>query len=177
MTQQYFSDNEWALLMQAPVQALSAVILADKSDLVSFMKEVNAAVQILMAEQQRTDMTSDLGRALMKAFKDKMAAESAQTEGLLQQKVFEYLRSVESMKSAADGRKAAIAHLNQVSSILASKVTVIQAQEFRQWLVSLARQVAQAVKEEGFWGIGGERVSSQEASVLAEIEKALDVKA
>lgn len=175
MTQQYFSDSEWSLLLQAPIQAVSAVILSDKSDPVSFLKEVKAAVQILIEEQQRQDLSTDLGRALMQGFRDKLAAEPVQGEALLHKKMFEYLGSIESLKSASDGRKAAIAHLDQVSSILASKVTVIQAQEFRKWLVALARRVAQAVKEESFLGLGGEAVSRSEASTLSAIEKALDV--
>lgn len=176
MTQEYFTDSEWSMLMQAPVQALSAVILADKADPVSFLKEVKAAVQILMAEQQREDFSTDMGRALMQGFKAKVAAEPLQGEELLMKKMFEYLASLEALKSAADGRKQAMAHLNQVSMLLASKVTVVQANEFRHWLVSLARKVAEAVKEEGFLGgIGGERISRQEASALAEIEKALQV--
>jgi len=175
MTQEYFTDSEWSMLMQAPVQALSAVILADKSDPVSFLKEVKAAVQILMTEQQREDFSTDLGRALMQGFKTKMAAESLQGDELLMKKMFEYLGSLEALKSAADGRKQAVAHLNQVSTLLASKVTVVQANEFRTWLVSLARRVAEVVKEEGFMGVGGERVSRQEAAVLADIEKALQV--
>lgn len=176
MSQQYFTDDEWAMLMQAPVQAFSAIILADKTDPVSFLKEVKTAVQIFLTEQQREDFTTDLGRSLMQSFKEKMAAEPVQGEDLLMRKMFEYLASVEKLDSASAGRKAAIAHLDQVSSILAAKVTVVQAREFRLWLVSLARRVAEAVKEEGgLMGIGGERISKQEADTLNKIEKALDV--
>jgi hypothetical protein len=52
MSQQYFTDSEWSMLMQAPVQAISAIVLADKSDPVSFLKEVRAALQVLATEQQ-----------------------------------------------------------------------------------------------------------------------------
>lgn len=175
MTQAYFTDSEWSMLMQAPVQALSAVILSDKSDPVSFLKEVKAAVQIVLTEQQREDFSTDLGRSLMQSFKDKLATESLQGEELLMKKVFEYLGNIANLKSAADGRKQAIAHLNQVSEILASKVTVVQANEFRVWLSSLSRKVAESVKEESFLGIGGERISSQEQSTLRDIDKALQV--
>ncbi|WP_225913732.1 hypothetical protein [Leptolyngbya ohadii] len=175
MTQSYFTDAEWSILMQAPVQALSAVILADKSDPVSFLKEVKAAVQIMLEEQQRQDLSSDLGRSLIQSFRDSLAKESLQGDELVMKKVFEYLGGIANLKSASDGRKQAIAHLDQVSAILAAKVTVMQANEFRQWLVSLARKVAESVKEEGFLGIGGERISRDEASTLKDIEKALQV--
>jgi len=178
MSQQYFTDDEWSILMHAPVQTLSAVILSDKSDPVTFLKEVKAAVQILIVEQQQAELSTELGRALMQSLKEKLATEPVQGEQLLMKKMFEYLGGLATLKSAEDGRKTAIAHLEQVSSILASKVTVVQAQEFRKWLVSIARKVAETVKEEGiFGGLGGERVSKQESSTLREIEKALDVTA
>jgi len=176
MTQQYFTDDEWSILMKAPVQALSAVVLADKTDPVSFLKEVKAGVQVLMTEQERTDFSSDLGRSLMQGLKDRLATDPLQGEALMMKKMFEYLAEIEQLKSADDGRKAAIAHLKQTSSILASKVTIVQAQEFSNWLLGLARKVAEAVKEEGIFGIGGERVSRQEAATLSEIEKALSIK-
>lgn len=176
MSQQYFTNSEWSMLMQAPIQAVSAVILADKSDPVLFLREVRAALRILAAEQQRTDFSSDLERSLMQSFKDKMATEVLQGDSLFQQKFFEYLASLEQYKSADEGRKAAIAYLNEVSSILAAKVTVVQAQEFNNWLIAIARQVAEAVKEESFFGIGGEPVTRQEAAVLSDIEKALAIK-
>jgi hypothetical protein len=177
MSQQYFTDEEWSALMQTPIHAISAVVLSDKSDPVTFLKEVKAAMQLLMAEKESSDISSDLGRSLMQSFKEKMATEPMQGEQLLMKQTFEYLGNLETLKSAADGRKISLDHLHQVATILASKVTVIQAQDFRQWLLSLARKVAEAVKEEGFMGIGGERVSRPEASTLKAIEQALAVKA
>jgi hypothetical protein len=136
---------------------------------------VKAAVEIVLVEQQREDFSTDLGRALMQSFKDKLATESLHGDELVMKKVFEYLGSIANLKSASEGRKQATEHLSQVSTILASKVTVVQAKEFRDWLASLARKVAEAVKEEGFMGIGGERISRQESSALSDIEKALRV--
>lgn len=176
MTQQYFTDREWAMLMQAPVQAMTAVILADTTDPVSFLKEVKGAVNILATEQQRTDMTTDLGRSLMQSFSEKLAAEPVQGDALQQMKMYEYLEMLQAMKNASEGRKAAIAALDEVSGILAAKVTVIQAEEFKNWVVGLARQVAELVREEGFMGIGAGRVSRKEDATLIAIEQALDVK-
>ena len=175
MSQQYFTDAEWSVLMQAPIHAISAVILSDKSDPVTFLQEAKAAMQLLMAEKDSPNISSDLGRSLMQSFKEKMAAEPMQGEQLLLKQTFEYLGNLETLNSAADGRKISLDHLHQVSTILTAKVTVIQAQEFSQWLLSLARQVAEVVKEEGFMGIGGERISKQEGATLNAIEKALAI--
>lgn len=130
-----------------------AVILADKSDPISFLKEVRSALQTAVNEQQRADFSSDLGRSLMQSNKDKTVTEALQGDQLFQQKRFEYLANLEQYTSADEGRKAAIAHLKRVSSILTSKVTVVQAQEFSHWLLALAQQGAGAVKEVSFFGI------------------------
>jgi hypothetical protein len=175
MSQQYFTDTEWVMLRQAPMKAIQIVTLADKSDPVSFLKETRAAIQILASEQQQ-GTSSDLVNALLADLKEADASEAIQGEELLLKKLFQYLGEIESLKDANEGRTKALDHLNQVSTILASKVTIVQAQEFRQWIVGLAKKVAESVKEGGiFGGIGGERTSSDEASAIKKIEHALEI--
>ena len=48
---------------------------------------------------------------------------------------------------------------------------------YKEWSVAIARQVAEAAKEGGFLGFGGERVSAEERAMLARIERALGVPA
>ncbi|MBF2028531.1 MAG: hypothetical protein IGS48_17500 [Oscillatoriales cyanobacterium C42_A2020_001] len=176
MTQQYFSDTEWATLLQASKQAILAVILADKTDSVSFLKETQAAVQILATEVYREDISSDLARSVIASLKEGAAQEPLQGEQLLLKQQFELLGTIQTFNNVADGQKQTIAHLNQVATILASKVTAIQAEEFKQWIIALATKVAQAFKEEGIFGIGGERISRSESGALSSIEKALNFK-
>lgn len=176
MSQQYFTDSEWAMLRQAPMKAIQIVTLADKSDPVSFLKETRVAIQLLATEQQQ-GTASDLVNALLADLKEADAGETIQGEELLLKKLFQYLGEIESLKDASAGRTQSLEHLKQVSTILASKVTMVQAQEFRQWIVGLAQKVADAVKEGGFLGgIGGERTSSEEASAIKKIEQALALK-
>jgi hypothetical protein len=94
----------------------------------------------------------------------------------LLKKEFQLLGELQGLKDAGEGRTQALAHLEQVSSILAGKVTLNQADEFRKWLVGLAASVANAVKESGFLGIGGERTSGDEAAAIKKIEQALALK-
>ncbi len=161
MDQHYFSDEEWTLLRQAPMQAAIAVILADKTDPVTFLQEVAAAAQILLDEQARAlEEVSDLVRAVVEA----MGAAETSTEGNpglpeatpVDLKQLQILIKIRSYETAAKGRKAAIAHVERASEILASKVTIVQTKDFNKWLVNIARQVAGAVKEKTFLGIGGE---------------------
>ena len=50
------------------------------------------------------------------------------------------------------------------------------AQEFRTWLMSIARKAAEAAKEGGFLGIGGTQVSASEQAALAQLGTALGVR-
>ena len=176
MTQQYFSDTEWSTLIQAPMQAVIALVLADKTDPVSFLKELQAGVQILAAEQQRPDISNDLVKSLVSALNDIDAKQTLQGEELALKKEFEVIGYLRGLKNADEGRQKAIAHIEQVASILAAKVTGIQASEFKTWLMSIAQRVAEAVKEGGFLGVGGEKISDPERSVLKKIEQILEYK-
>lgn len=175
MSQQYFTDAEWQVMLQSPMHVVKAVILADKTDPVTFLKEAYAAVSLL-TEQQQQPTSSDLVNALMADMKTADAQEPIQGEQLLLKKEFQLLGELQGLKDAGEGRTQALAHLQQVSSILAGKVTLNQADEFRKWLVALATSVANAVKEGGFMGIGGERTSSDEAAAIKKIEQALAIK-
>lgn len=182
MDQHYFSDEEWTLLRQAPMQAAIAVILADKTDPISFLQETYAAAQILLDEQARVmDEASDLVKAILEAMG--AAETSHQTNPGLPNatptdlKQLEILIKIRSYETAKQGRQVAIAHVDRASEILASKVTIVQTKDFNKWLVNIARQVAGAVKEDkGFLGVGGEWESDDERAVIRKLEKALDYK-
>jgi hypothetical protein len=176
MNQQYFTDDEWVMLLQAPQKAVSALVLADKTDPVSFLNEVQAAIQILQTEQNQ-DWSNDLVKSLTQSMREFDAQDPLQGDQLLLKRQFEFLAGLKEYKSAVEGRTSALEHLKQVSSILAAKVTANQAVEFKQWLLTLTTKVAEAVKENTFLGgIGGERISSAEAAMLSKIEEALNSK-
>jgi hypothetical protein len=88
-------------------------------------------------------------------------------------KQLDILIKIRAFQNAKKGRNTAIAHVNQAAKILAAKVTVVQTQEFKQWLIHIARRVAGAVKEAGFLSMGGEDESDAEQSVIKKLEKTL----
>lgn len=175
MSQQYFTDNEWSMLKQSPKKAVTAVVLSDKTDPVFFLKEVRAAVQILLDEQQQGN-SSDLVNALLASIRQEGTQETAQGEERVLTHMFQALGELQNLKDANEGRTLCFDHLKQVSQILAAKVTLKQAEEFRQWLLSISSKVAEAVKEGGFRGFGGERISRDEAATIKQIEQALELK-
>ncbi|XWK88506.1 MAG: hypothetical protein U7127_00120 [Phormidium sp.] len=173
MTQQYFSDSEWSMLMQAPWQAIAALILADKTDPVSFLKELRAALQIMVAEQQREDITNDLVKSLVASLNQADAKRSLTGEALVLQKQNELLSYLQNLNSASQGRQQALTYFEEVANVLAAKVTPMQASEFKSWILSIARRVAEAVRERGLFGVG---ISNEEMSMLRKLEETLTIK-
>lgn len=174
MTKQYFSEIEWATLLQTPTQSVLMILLADKGDPVYFLKEVQAAVQILHTALNR-DASSDLLKSVIDSLKQRIAQEPLEGEALLQQQQFQLIRVIQGFKNVSEGQKQAIAHLDQVKAILAAKVPIAQAEEFNQWILAIATEVAQVVKEGGgLFNLGGEQISRSEAGGLSSIKKALN---
>jgi len=177
MSEQYFSDAEWQSLLNAPFQAIMAVILSDKTDPVNFLKEVRAAAQILETEVQRDDIGNDIVRSLLKSLRDVNTQSGLPTEALMRQREYQFIDGMQQFKNAPEGLKSVEASLAQVAGILASKVSVVQAQEFKQWVLALAQQVAMAVKEGGILGgFGGEVISKDEHAALKRIEQVFEFK-
>ena len=52
-----------------------------------------------------------------------------------------------------------------------------EADEYKQWLTSLAQKTAEASKEGGFLGIGGVQVSKEENAAVNELSTALGLSA
>ena len=75
----------------------------------------------------------------------------------------------EAKKKAVDGCVAAANIVTQKSPA--------EADEFKQWLMTIATRTSEAAKEGGFLGIGGTKVSEKEKAELATLASALGVSA
>jgi hypothetical protein len=62
----------------------------------------------------------------------------------------------------------------EVAALLSQKAPA-DARAYKQWVYQAAQNSANAAKEGGVFGIGGERVSEAEAAALREIATALDI--
>ena len=63
------------------------------------------------------------------------------------------------------------------ASILGAKASAAEAEEYRQWTLSIAEKVANAATEGGFLGLGGVQVTPAEKSLILDIRKALGASA
>lgn len=176
MSRQLFTDEEWAVLRQAPISVMTAIVLADKTDPVPFLKEVVLAIRVLLKVSHEPH-ASDLVSAVQADLRQLDASEGIENEELILRREFQFLGAVQELKNAAEGRAESLEDLQQVASVLAPKVTLAQAEEFKGWLLAIARKIAASFKEEGFMGIGGERISGEEDAVIRKIDQILSPKA
>jgi hypothetical protein len=77
------------------------------------------------------------------------------------------------MKDSEQCKQAALNHVRAVNDLLARKVKPEEADEFKKWLLTVGRRVAEAANEGGIFGFGGEQVSDAEKNVLRQIAFAL----
>ncbi|MFM7219034.1 MAG: hypothetical protein ACKO21_02240 [Nodosilinea sp.] len=171
--QQNFSEDEWVTLLQAPMQALVAVCLADKVDPVSFLQELKAGVKLVSEETSRSDLPGDLVPALLQSTAKLDSQDPLSGDQLQLKKQFELLGLIQTFKDAKEGKNAAISHFQKVTALLATKVTGVEANNYKIWLMSLAEKVAKAQKEGGIMGFGASRISERESDVLKQLATAL----
>jgi hypothetical protein len=60
-------------------------------------------------------------------------------------------------------------------SLVSAKGSAAEAQAYKDMLVDVAQQAANASKEGGFLGFGGVRVSDKEQAFIAEVSKAVGI--
>lgn len=67
----------------------------------------------------------------------------------------------------------ALEKTRQVVALLTQKASAQEVTEFKQWILAVSENVANAAKEGAFLGIGGERVSAAEKAVLSDLQGVL----
>jgi hypothetical protein len=77
------------------------------------------------------------------------------------------------VNSAAALTQQVLADTRTAASLLNSKASPKEAQEYRDWTMAIAEKVANAATEGGFLGFGGERLSAPEKALLEQIRAAL----
>lgn len=151
-----FTTEEWKSVSHAPFLVSTAIGMADPSGPFGMMKE---------------------GIALAGAVKNAIQGEA----GELAKEVATDLRHHrpsrsdlvgEGVRSTGEARTSAIAKLRSVARLVGSKAGT-DASAYTTWLAGIAGAVAEAGREGGFLGIGGEAVSDDEERAIGEIRTAL----
>src|SRR5688500_8101376 len=152
-----FTPDEWKNVAAAPFMAGLVVTMADLNGPVGVTKEALAVGKAIT--ESAADSPSELIKSLAESFKG-----GARPEMPTVPKDRDQARS-----SFIDKCRLAVAAVALKSPA--------EAQEFKMWLMSIARTAADAAKEGGFLGFGGTQVSEEEQVALSQLGTALGVRA
>ena len=153
-----YTPEEWKAISSAPMLAGLLVSVSDLSGPFGMIKEAMAVVKAVT--ETATNTSNELIRAVAEAVKT--GAGKPDTSEL--------------RTDPARARAILIERCKQAAAFVGQK-SASEAEEYKRWLVTLARKTAEASKEGGFLGIGGTLVSEAENAVLGEIAAALGVSA
>jgi len=156
-TKRDYTDEEWATLAGAPIVAGMAISIADPGGPIETTREVMATLR---------------------------AVTEPATDGELVTSVSEEIRALAERRvnPAGDLRprgtmagQQVLDEIGKVNDILNAKATPDEAAAFRTWLMTVARQAADAAKEGGFMGFGAQQVSEGEQEMLGRLATTLGV--
>jgi hypothetical protein len=153
-----FTPEEWKLLKSAPVNATTYIITASMSGPVGMVKEFLTMAGSVGDLQKNPDALPLLKELFP-------ADEKSEGEGSGEKK---------EVSNDPAARAAVLADLKGALAVLDAKAGG-DAAAFKQWLYVVTEKVANAAKEGGFLGIGGERVSADEQAAMDEIKALLGV--
>lgn len=153
-----FSPVEWSIITELPVRVIAAAIAADPvTGLGTIIEEVTGLTQLSHGAMQRPDST--LVQAVYATFKERGEGE-AQTLELSQNWVDQLIPETMSLA-------------RQVSLLLDERVSALEADAFRNWLLETAEAVCVSAKSGTLLlGLGGTRVTEAETAFLTELESA-----
>ncbi|GCE30388.1 hypothetical protein KDA_58720 [Dictyobacter alpinus] len=161
-----FTEQEWQTLLATPLQVSMAMMSVSPSGIIGVIQEamaVGRSVQALQHQGNVTPMIGQLGQQLTQVIDDFRAGRPSPVGDIRQ------------MMQPDVARNIALSNCQQVTNILA-KVSPQDANAYKQFVYTLAYNVAAAGREGGFLGLfGGEQISPPEQNMLSEIASVLRV--
>lgn len=162
----HFTMDEWSAVRDAPQLVALAVALSGASGITGTIKETFSS-SLAIAEGTKSD--NELIRSV--CAREELQAGQAELKTSLSQ--------LDATDFAALKQKLATMALDHVRSAIAAvrAKAATDLAAYQGFLKALGERVANAAKEGGFLGIGGERVSEGERQMLASLAEALGVSA
>jgi hypothetical protein len=143
-----FNAEEWTLILEGAPTAAMIVIAAGKGGTIRESMSIGKAYA---AEQQNPDSTELLDAIV----NDRPSLD------------------VKRYEDPADLATVGLTRVKAAVDTLAAKGTAIEAEDFKRFIYAVALNAAEAHKEGGFLGIGGTRVSEQEAEALQKLAETI----
>jgi hypothetical protein len=149
---QDFTDEEWTRIRRAPLVAGVAIALADPGGPIELAKETMASLRSATLPPSQEEL---------------LASVALDVQALTQHK-----QNLLGDFKPKNGQQV-LDELRGVNELVTAKATSEEAEAFRRWLVAAAQAAADAAKEGGFMGFGGEQVSAGEQRMLDQVRAAL----
>jgi hypothetical protein len=150
-TKAAFNAEEWATLVQAPMLAAMRVVAATRGGTI---RESFAVAQTYAKARQQHGASELLDEVVASP----PALDAASVKG-------------GDIAGSSDQR------LREAAGLVQEKATPEEAESYKQFVLSLARAAAEAHREGGILGMGGQQVSPDEQKALDEIAQTLGVPA
>jgi hypothetical protein len=153
-SKQDFTDQEWTRIRRAPLVAGVAISLADPGGPIEVAKESVATLRSATLPPSQEEL---------------LASVALDVQALAQHKQ----NPLGDFKPRSG--QQVLEELREVNELVTAKATPEEAAAFRRWLLAAAQAAADAGKEGGFLGFGGEQVSAGEQRMLDQVRAALGV--
>jgi hypothetical protein len=164
MIKDTFTDDEWFLLLSTPSMIGASVAAAGQSGL-GTLKEAVASLETI-AGAAKSYPNNELITELVKRADNKDEARvQAQKYTEMAKAKLQGKKPDQLTQEMLEDTKKAVAMLKQKAPNAL--------EDYKAWSLAVAEKVANAAKEGGFLGFGGERVSGAEKTLIDDIKAAL----
>ena len=156
-TKNDFTEDEWARIVRAPFVAGMAISLADPGGPVEATKETMATLRSALNPPSHEQLLAEVALEVQAMTQEKQSP-------------------LGGYRPTADGvtwGEQVLEELHAVWVLVAAKATPEEAAALGEWLVTAAQAAAEAAKEGGFLGFGGQQVSDREAAMLDQVRAAV----
>ena len=161
VTKADFTAEEWQRILSLPQVASLYLALASPSNPLGLAQEMIASTKGIV-EALKTSSGNELIDAVAADIREK-AEKRERMEPPLKRS-----NDLNEMKAQC------LQACRDVAALLSQKAPA-DSQAYKQWVYQAAHNSANAAKEGGIFGIGGERISEAEAAALQDIATALDI--
>jgi hypothetical protein len=156
-----FTPEEWQQILSLPQIASLYLALASPSGLLGLAQEMIASTKGI-AEALKASSGNELIDAVAADIREKAEKRERMEPPLKPGNDLNEMKA-QCLRACRD-----------VAALLSQKAPA-DAEQYKQWVYQSAQNSANAAKEGGVFGIGGERVSEAETAALKEIAIALDI--
>jgi hypothetical protein len=161
-----FTEDEWFLLLSTPSMIGASVAAAGQSGL-GTIKEAVASLEVIAGAAKAYPSNELIGELVKRAEnRDEAKAQASKYTEMAKTKL-QGKKPEQLTAEMLDDTKKAVALLQQKAPGVLD--------DYKQWSLAVAEKVANAAKEGGFLGFGGERVSEGEKALIDNIKGALGV--